>query len=56
MYYGSSFSYIAVVASAMSIYAGDCWADPATNYCPEGIRIVQVGIMATGLLNILLAC
>ncbi len=54
MYYGSSFSYIAVVASAMSIYAGDCWADPATNYCPEGIRIVQVGIMATGLLNILL--
>lgn len=54
MYYGSSFSYIAVVVTAMSLYAGDCFADPATFYCPEGVRLVQVGIMGTGLFNILI--
>ncbi|MGB7875859.1 MAG: solute carrier family 23 protein [Anaerolineales bacterium] len=54
MYYGSSFSYIAVVVTAMSLYAGDCFADPTTFYCPEGVRLVQVGIMGTGLFNILI--
>jgi len=54
MYYGSSFSYIAVVVTAMSLYAGDCFADPNTFYCPEGVRLVQVGIMGTGLFNILI--
>ncbi len=54
MYYGSSFSYIAVIATTMSLYAGDCFADPAVRYCPEGVRIVQVGILGTGLLNILI--
>jgi uracil permease len=54
MYYGSSFSYIAVVISVMSTSAGACWADKTTSYCPEGVRIVQLGIMCTGLLNILL--
>jgi len=54
MYYGSSFSYIAVVVTAMSLYAGDCFADPSTFYCPEGVRLVQVGIMGTGLFNILI--
>ncbi|MDX9864053.1 MAG: solute carrier family 23 protein [Anaerolineaceae bacterium] len=53
MYYGSSFSYIAVVASVMSIYDPVCFGDAAMSYCPDGVRIVQVGIMATGLLNIL---
>lgn len=53
MYYGSSFSYITVVATVMSIYAGDCFSNPAEFYCPEGVRIVQVGILGTGLLNIL---
>jgi len=53
MYYGSSFSYIAVVVTAMSLYAGDCFADPNTFYCPDGVRLVQVGIMGTGLFNIL---
>lgn len=53
MYYGSSFSYIAVVVTAMSLYAGDCFNDPTTVYCPDGVRLVQVGIMATGLVNIL---
>ena len=53
MYYGSSFSYIAVIASVMSLYAKDCYTDPAQFYCPEGVRIVQVGIMGTGVLNIL---
>ncbi len=53
MYYGSSFSYIAVVVTAMSLYAGDCFNDPNTVYCPEGVRLVQVGIMGTGLVNIL---
>ena len=54
MYYGSSFSYIAVVVTAMSLYAGDCFTDPNTFYCPEGVRLVQVGIMGTGLFNILI--
>jgi len=54
MYYGSSFSYIAVVVTAMSLYAGDCFADPNTFYCPEGVRLVQVGIMGTGVFNILI--
>ncbi len=53
MYYGSSFSYIAVVVTAMSLYAGDCFSDPTTVYCPDGVRLVQVGIMGTGLVNIL---
>lgn len=53
MYYGSSFSYIAVVASVMSIYDPACFGNAATTYCPDGVRIVQVGIMGTGVLNIL---
>ncbi len=53
MYYGSSFSYIAVIASTMSIYAADCFTSDAA-YCPAGVRIVQVGILGTGLLNILI--
>lgn len=52
MYYGSSFSYIAVIISVMSLYAGDCWTSTAT-YCADGVRIVQVGIMGTGVLEIL---
>jgi uracil permease len=54
MYYGSSFSYIAVVITVMSLYANDCFADPATFYCPEGVRLVQVGIIGTGILEILI--
>ncbi|GAB4396570.1 MAG: solute carrier family 23 protein [Anaerolineales bacterium] len=54
MYYGSSFSYIAVVVTAMNLYAGECFSDPTTVYCPEGVRLVQVGIMGTGLVNILM--
>ncbi len=54
MYYGSSFSYIAVVVTAMSLYAGDCFSDPNTYYCPEGVRLVQVGIIGTGIFNILI--
>ncbi len=53
MYYGSSFSYIAVVITSMSLYAKDCFANPATFYCPDGVRIVQVGIMGTAVLEIL---
>ena len=53
MYYGSSFSYITVVVTAMSLYANDCFSDPATFYCPEGIRLVQVGIIGTAVVEIL---
>jgi len=53
MYYGSSFSYITVVVTAMSLYAKDCFADPATFYCPEGVRLVQVGIIGTAIVEIL---
>jgi uracil permease len=54
LYYGSSFSYITVVVTAMGLYAKDCFADPATVYCPDGVRIVQVGIIATGIFEILI--
>ncbi len=53
LYYGSSFSYITVVITTMSLYAKDCFSDPATFYCPEGVRIVQVGIIGTAIVEIL---
>jgi uracil permease len=53
LYYGSSFSYITVVVTAMSLYAADCFNDPNTFYCPEGVRIVQVGIIGTAIVEIL---
>lgn len=53
MYYGSSFSYITVVVTTMGLYANDCFSDPNTFYCPEGVRIVQVGIIGTAILEIL---
>ena len=52
MYYGSSFSYIAVIQTAMMLYAGDCWQSTAT-YCPDGVRLVQVGILGTAVVEIL---
>ena len=54
MYYGSSFSYISVVITAMTLYASDCFADPATFYCPDGVRLVQVGIIGTAIVEILM--
>lgn len=54
MYYGSSFSYITVVVTAMSLYDPSCFSDPNTVYCPNGVRLVQVGIIGTGAFNILM--
>jgi uracil permease len=53
MYYGSSFSYIAVIVTVMSQFAPACFNDPAQVYCPEGVRIVQVGIILTAVFEIL---
>jgi len=53
LYYGSSFSYITVVVTVMSLYAKDCFTNTATFYCPDGVRIVQVGIMGTAIVEIL---
>lgn len=53
LYYGSSFSYITVVVTAMSLYANDCFSDPAQFYCPAGVRIVQLGIIGTAVVEIL---
>jgi uracil permease len=52
MYYGSSFSYIAVVITVMSRFAPACFNDPAQVYCPEGVKIVQVGIILTAVCEI----
>lgn len=52
MYYGSSFSYITVVVTAMSLYANDCFTSGVV-YCPEGVRLVQVGIIGTAVVEIL---
>ena len=56
MYYGSSFSYIAVVQTAMTLYAKDCYAAPYLEqpYCPEGVQIIQVGILLTAVFEILI--
>jgi uracil permease len=54
LYYGSSFSYITVVVTAMSLYDADCFKDPNTFYCPNGVRIVQVGILGTAVFEILI--
>lgn len=53
MYYGSSFSYITVIITVMSLYANDCFTSTAV-YCPEGVRLVQVGIMGTAVFEILI--
>ncbi len=53
LYYGSSFSYITVVVTTMGLYAKDCFSDPNTFYCPDGVRIVQVGILGTAIVEIL---
>ncbi|MRR30767.1 xanthine permease, partial [bacterium] len=53
MYYGSSFSYIAVVITVMSKFAPDCYTSTAV-YCPEGVKIVQVGIILTAVFEILI--
>jgi len=53
LYYGSSFSYITVVVTTMGLYAADCFNDPNVFYCPDGVRIVQVGIIGTAIVEIL---
>ncbi|MGB4869318.1 MAG: solute carrier family 23 protein [Candidatus Promineifilaceae bacterium] len=52
MYYGSSFSYITVVITVMSQFVPDCFNDPTVVYCPEGVRLVQVGIIGTAVFEI----
>ena len=54
MYYGSSFSYMAVIITVMGKYASDCFSDPSQFYCPEGVRMVQVGIILTAVFEIAL--
>ncbi len=53
MYYGSSFSYIAVIITAMTLYDADCFKSATTFYCPNGVRIAQVGILGTAVVEIL---
>jgi uracil permease len=38
----------------MSLYANDCFSNPAMTYCPDGVRLVQVGIMGTAVVEILI--
>jgi uracil permease len=54
MYYGSSFSYIAVIITVMSKFAPTCFNDPAQVYCPDGVQVVQVGIVLTAVFEILI--
>lgn len=54
MYYGSSFSYIAVVITTMSLYDKECFGNASSFYCPNGVRIVQVGIIGTAVFEILI--
>jgi len=52
MYYGSSFSYITIIVAAMTMYAPACFADQSSFYCASGVRIVQVGIILTAILEL----
>jgi len=52
MYYGSSFSYLTITMSVMAMYDSACFTSTAT-YCPNGVRLVQVGIMGTAVVEIL---
>ena len=52
MYYGSSFSYIAVIITVMSKFAPACFSDPNQFYCADGVRIAQVGILLTAVFEI----
>src|SRR5512145_1517319 len=52
LYYGSSFSYITVIITTMTLYDNECFTSSAV-YCPQGVAIAQVGIIATGILEIL---
>jgi len=54
LYYGSSFSYITVIITVMSKYAPDCFTNASMTYCPEGVKLAQVGILCTGIFNILI--
>jgi len=54
MYYGSSFSYISVIITVMMLYAPDCFKDASKFYCADGVRLAQVGIIGTGILEILM--
>ena len=48
LYYGSSFSYIAVIISAMNdVRPGLLQQTLPLTYCPDGVRIIQVGIIGT---------
>jgi uracil permease len=52
MYYGSSFSYLTITMTVMGLYASECFTSAAI-YCPDGVKIVQVGIMGTAVVEIL---
>ncbi len=53
LYYGSSFSYIAVVSIIMNTYDNACFNDPAVKYCGNGVALAQVGIIGTALIEVL---
>ena len=53
LYYGSSFSYITVIVTAMAQYDSGCFADASMKYCANGVRIAQVGIIGTAVVEIL---
>lgn len=54
LYYGSSFSYIAVIASVMAQYDKVCFTAPYNEipYCPTGVQIAQLGILGTAVVEI----
>jgi len=56
LYYGSSFSYIAVLMSVMSQFDNACFSAPYAQqpYCPTGVQIAQVGIIGTAIVEVLL--
>ncbi len=54
MYYGSSFSYMAVIITVMTKFAPACYANPDTVYCADGVRIAQLGILLTAVFEILI--
>ena len=55
LYYGSSFSYIAVIMSVMAQFDKACFSAPYQQmpYCPSGVQLAQLGIIGTAVVEIL---
>ncbi len=53
LFYGPSFSYITVMVTLMSVYDPVCFKNASSTFCPTGVQIAQVGIIGSGIVELL---